>query len=201
MPILIRAGIRRGSETQDAVALLDYFRDEANRHPVLLAAVPIWLAQHEQQARERRAEQERRSLEESRREADRCARERELTAITYRGPVAMLEALAAFSNCGPWDFPTSWTWITDKQLLTVPQETLKSAFSSIVTQNKRCWRSLRHKILAALKTIERAETLARMAQIRWFNGSSTLRNQDGHSRSFPRIGSAKDYGRHLYRSN
>jgi len=54
-PLLLQAAIRSGSESQDLIALFDYFEPVARDHPILRDALPLWHAELERRKREQEA--------------------------------------------------------------------------------------------------------------------------------------------------
>ena len=161
-PLLLQAAVRPDSQSADIIALFDFFGSVANEYPVLRDALPLWRAELERRAQERKAGEERENAERQRQEEKRAARLSEFNAIQYRGPAAMISALADSPPSCPWDYPENWTWITGEKLRCLPQDSLCHALEKISNHAKgRRWRSLAHKIRAALKTITRSAELAK----------------------------------------
>lgn len=164
-PLLLQAAVRPASQSEDIIALFEFFESVANEYPVLRDALPLWRAELERRAQERQARDERENAKRQLQEEQRAARLSEINAIQYRGPAAIISALADTPPSCPWDYPENWTWIAGEKLRCVPQDSLRQALGKISTLAKgRCWNSLAHKIRAALKTVNRSAELANFEQ-------------------------------------
>lgn len=162
-PLLLKAAIRPSSETQDLIALFEYFEQVANEYSVLREALPLWQAEQERRRHELKAIKEKENAERLIQEARRAARLSELNQIQYSGPDAILRALADAPSSGSWDFPENWAWISDKKLRAISEDLLERALPKISSQTTpRCWSSLSHKILNALNTLRRSAELAKL---------------------------------------
>lgn len=165
-PILLQAAIRPASKSHDLIALFDFFEPVAREYPVLSEALPLWHAELERRAQERKAREEKENAERLRQEEKRAARLIEFNVIQYSGPAAIISALADTPPSCPWDYPESWAWISDKNLRCVPQDSLGQALQKISSQTDvRCWRSLAHKIRNALTTVKRSAELAELEHL------------------------------------
>lgn len=165
-PLLLQAAIRSASQSQDIIALYDFFEPVALDYPVLRDALPLWHAELARRAQERKAREERENAERLRQEAKRAARLSEFNAIQYSGPAAIIRALADTPPSCPWDYPENWTWISDQKLRSVRQDSLQQALQKISSHTDiRCWRCLAHKIRNALKTVKRSAELAEVEHL------------------------------------
>jgi hypothetical protein len=165
-PLLLQAAVRPASQSQDIIALYDFFEPVARDYPVLRDALPLWHAELERRAQERKAREERENAERLRQEERRAARLSEFNAIQYSGPAAIIRALADTPPSCPWDYPENWTWISEQKLRCVPQDSLEQALQKISSHpDVRCWRSLAHKIRNALRTVKRSAELAELERL------------------------------------
>ena len=168
-PLLLQAAIRPASQSEDILALFEFFEPVAREYPVLREALPLWHAELERRALERKVREvreERENAERQLQEQKQAARLSECNAIQYRGPAAIISALADTPPSCPWDYPENWTWITDKKLRCVPQASLEQALQKISSHTDvRCWMSLAHKIRNALKSVKRFAELAELEHL------------------------------------
>jgi hypothetical protein len=160
-PLLLEAAIRAESRLQDTIALFDYYHPVASGYQVLRDALPLWRAELERRELERRTQEEQEMAERARQEQIRSARLLELNRIQYDGPTSIIRALADAHTSSFWDFPENWARIQDLNLRNVPLDLLKLALENVSRHlDVRCWRCLAHKILAAIKTVNRSGELA-----------------------------------------
>jgi hypothetical protein len=163
---LLQAAIRPASQSEDRLALFEFFEPVAREYPVLREALPLWHAELKRRALERKVREERENAERQLQEEKRAARLSEFNAIQYRGPAAIIGALADTPPSCPWDYPENWTWIADKKLRCVPRDSLEQALQKISGHMEaRSWRSLAHKIRNALKTVKRSAELAELERL------------------------------------
>ena len=194
-PSLLAATIRPESETEDVLALFDYFEPVAMDYPVLKQALPAWQAELVRRAEARKASevqakadwlrrQEQERVEAAQRAAEWAKRELEFQAIEARGPLAVMSALLAAPSLGGWDCSERWARISEKDLATIPREILLQVVSKISSHHPaRIWSGLRSRIehlqksrahtedrracLAELQELPLAERLQSACASRW----------------------------------
>lgn len=127
-PLLLAATIRAGTETEDAIALLDCFAPITSVHPVLDQALPAWRVAREDRDGERKAvwlrQQEQHRIEEEKRNAQWAAREAEFQRIEDNGPAAILLTVLGAPTLNAWDCSKRWARIPETELRSIPGETL-----------------------------------------------------------------------------
>lgn len=169
-PMLLAATIRAGSETEDAIALLDYFGPVVDSHPILQKALPLWRAEKARREEERKAEwlrqQAQQRIEDEQREARWADRHVEFQRIEADGPAAILRAVLEAPSLSAWDCSESWAKIPEAALNSLPQETLDQVAHKIASQPRsRFWSGLRSRIEHLLKSrthsAERSECLSK----------------------------------------
>lgn len=173
-PLLLAATIRAGNETEDAVALLDYFAPIADSHPVLQQALPPWRVERARREEERKAEwlrqQELQRLEAEQRKVQWVEREAEFQRIEAGGPVAILRAVLDAPTLSMWDCSEHWAKISEKALSTLPRETLDQLAHKISSQPpSRPWSGLRSRLEHLLKS--RAHSAERSGWLAQFDRS------------------------------
>ncbi len=160
-PLLLAATVCPETETEDVIALLEYFLPIANTHPVLKNSLPLW---REEQARRevtraaewaRQAEQKR--IEEERLRAEAAAREAEYQAIEGQGTEAILcairDAAAPVTLC-----PVRWASLPETRLRAVRADLLEGVTRNLSSRElSRSWRGLNHRIFHLLKSQARAK--------------------------------------------
>lgn len=149
-PLLLAAAVRVGNETEDAVALLDYFTPIADSNPVLQEALPLWRAERVRLEDARRAEwvcqQEQKRIEAVQREA-------KIQTIEAGGPVAIIRAVLDAATLSACEYPERWAKISERALNTLPREMLEQTALSIACQRpSRSWRGLRSRIEHLVKS-------------------------------------------------
>ena len=173
-PMLLAGTIRVGSETEDAIALLDYFGPVVDTHPVLQQALPLWRAEKARREEERKAEwlrqQAQQRIEDEQRKAQWTAREAEFQRIEADGPAAMLRAVLEAPSLSAWDCSERWAKIPEVALSAVPKETLDQVAHKIASQpHSRFWSGLRSRIEHLLKSrahsAERKECLSKLESL------------------------------------
>lgn len=173
-PLLLAATIRAGNETEDAVALLDYFAPIADSHPVLQQALPPWRAERAHREEERKADwlrqQEQQRLEAEQRKVQWAAREAEFQRIEAGGPVAILRAVLDAPTLSMWDCYERWARISEKAFSTLPREMLDQLAQKISSQPPSPpWSGLRSRIEHLLKS--RAHSAERSGWLAQFGHS------------------------------
>lgn len=170
-PLLLATTIRAGSETEDAIALLDYFAPIAGSHPDLQQAIPLWRAARERREEERKVEwlrqKEQERLEAERRKAQWEAREAEFHSIEINGPAAIVRAVLDAPSLNTWDCSERWAKIPETALRGLPKDMLDQVAHKIASQpHSRHWSGLRSRIEHLLKShahsLERNECLSKL---------------------------------------
>ena len=170
-PLLLAATIRPGTESEDAVALLDYFAPIAATHPVLQQAIPFWRAARERREEERKAEwlrqKERDRVEAEQRKAQWVAREAEFQAIEAEGSGAIVRSVLEAPTLSAWDCCERWAKIPETTLNKLSREVLDQVAHKIAGQPRsRQWSGLRSRIEHLLKSrahsAERSELLSQL---------------------------------------
>lgn len=173
-PLLLAATIRLRKESEDAVALLDFFAPVAATHPALQEAIPLWRAARERREEERKAEwlrqKERERIEAEQRKAEWAARETEFQAIEAIGPAAILGFVLKAPTLNAWDCCERWAKIPETALSGLPQEILGQVAHKIDSQpHSRLWSGLRRRIEHLLKSrahsAERSEWLSQLDRL------------------------------------
>jgi len=176
-PLLLAATVRTGNETEDAIALLDYFAPIADSHPVLQQALPLWRAEKARREEGRKAEwlqqQEQRRIEAEQRKVQWTARETELQNIETGGSAAILRAVLDAPILSAWDCRARWAKISETALDALPREILEQVAHKIASQPpSRIWSGLRSRIEHLLKS--RAHSAERDAHLAKLKGKSLL---------------------------
>jgi hypothetical protein len=170
-PSLLAATIRPGTESEDGVALLDFFAPIAATHPVLREALPLWRAAREHREEERKAEwlrqKEQERVEAEQRKAQWAAREAEFRAIEAGGPTMILRSVLEAPTLDTWDCCECWAKIPETSLNGLPREILDQVAHKIASQShSRHWSGLRSRIEHLLKS--RAHSADRSAWLAQF---------------------------------
>lgn len=173
-PLLLAATIRADTETEDAVALLDYFAPIVDGHPILQQALPLWRAERRRREEERKAEwlrqQEQHRIEDEQRKTQWVAREAEFQRIEADGPAAILRSVLDAPSLSGWDCSERWARIPETALSALPRETLNQVTHKIASQaHSRHWSGLRSRIEHLLKSrarsAERDELLSELDRL------------------------------------
>src|SRR5205823_1147985 len=120
---------RAGSESGDAVRLLDYFEAVASIYPVLGNALPAWRVELSLRESERKAAflrgKEHEEKERQQREAEQAAQEVRFQAVEAQGPAAILRAVKEAEPPTASACPERWAKLPEKQLGSLPQDLLE----------------------------------------------------------------------------
>jgi hypothetical protein len=174
-PSLLAVTVRVGSESEDAVRLLDYFEAVANTYPVLGNALPAWRVELARRESERKEEflrgKEREEKERQQREAERAAQEVRFQAVDAQGPAAILRAVKDAEPPTASACPERWAKLPESQLGSLPQDLLEQVVRKLSAERtSRHWHGMSKRIVHFLKSRARSEDrLAYLRQLEQFN--------------------------------
>jgi hypothetical protein len=154
-PVLLAATLRADTETEDAVALLEYFEPIAHAYPVLKDALPLWRREQTRREDDRKAEwarqAERTQIEKERLKAVTAVREAQFQAVEASGPEAVLRVIRDSASLA--DCPFRWARLPETTLGSVSQDILDQVTSRLAAERvSRGWRSLHRRIVHFLKS-------------------------------------------------
>jgi hypothetical protein len=169
--LLLAATIRKGTEIDDAISLLNYFAPIAASHPVLQNALPLWREQQARLEKERKAEwlqqQEQQRLKDEHQKAILAVREAEFQAIEANGPATIVRAILDAPTLSTWDCSQRLAKIPEKALSVLPREMLDQIAHKIASQPRsKPWNGLRSRIEHLQKSRDHSEERSRwLAQL------------------------------------